>query len=43
MVVPFEIHMLDYTWSSRTANGATYFEVRRQREHVPDGWRRVED
>lgn len=24
-------------------SGSTYFEVRRQREHVPDGWRRVED
>jgi hypothetical protein len=24
-------------------SGPTYFEVRRQREHTPEGWRKIED
>lgn len=36
-------HLRPYDTHETLRLGAGYWEVRRQREHTPEGWRRVED
>ena len=36
-------HLRDHDTHKTIAIPAGVFEVRRQREHTPEGWRRVED
>jgi hypothetical protein len=40
---PWDTHQTQRLLYSDTPNGEVIFEIRRQRENSPEGWRRVED